>query len=124
MILQETPWEREHLGVRSSAVFHFEEGDSEQNIPSGVLDNREYEYQEATVPMNRIGLVNALLRSGFSFAEVAMHLTISPDALVVPAGIKKRMSMFSCHPAGPDELGIIFESIRFNGFCRVSILIS
>lgn len=110
MIIRETPWEKDNLGVASSAVFQFEEGDDA--LPGGVVDNRDYEYQEAVVPMKKVDLLNALLRCGFSFAEVAMHISVRLDDIAVPAMFSRRMEGLSYHPASREELDLILDTMR------------
>ena len=75
MRIKETPWEKENLGVDSSAVFYIEEDDTIAVIEE-IVKNNKYIYQEAVVPVTKTDLVNSLLEGGFRFAEVSMLLSV------------------------------------------------
>lgn len=111
MKLKETPWEKRNLGVNSSAVMVFEESDTLETLHRSVTENECYEYQEATVPMGRIDLLNALINQGFRFAEVAITTSMKPEC-VLPKAYQRRINDFSCHLADEDELCLIFDTIE------------
>lgn len=112
MIEKQTPWERENLGVRSSVVFQFEDGDDVKCLPESIADNHFYEYQEAVVPMGKVELLNRLLKAGFSFAEVAMHISANLEKIVVPSMFKRRLTDLSYHRSTADEWLLINEAMR------------
>lgn len=114
MRIKETPWEKENLGVESSAVFYIEECDTGAILEEKVVDNSEYIYQEAVVPTTRIDLLNLLLRNGFRFAEVAMQQSVKlPSSL--PKAFERHARNFSFRLANEDEINQVYHSI-VNGY--------
>ncbi len=111
MQIKETPWEIKNLGVASSAVFQFDEFDTAESLDESVLDNRDYEYQEAVVPAGNVDLLNRLLSSGFRFSELAIHIDMKPYGQLTEP-LKRRLGAFSYHLADEEELRMILACLR------------
>ena len=111
MRIKETPWEKENLGVDSSAVFYIEEDDTIAVIEE-IVKNNKYIYQEAVVPVTKTDLVNSLLEGGFRFAEVSMLLSVKIPS-VLPRIFKRHVNDFSFHVADETDIEQVFESIKY-----------
>ena len=110
MKIKETPWERENLGVESSAVFFIEEDDTRAVLDQEIANNRKYQYLEAVVPTSRVDLLNALLESGFRFAELAIQQS-TKTSYALPKIYERHARDFSFQLAKEDEIKDIYGAI-------------
>lgn len=104
MKIIETPWESRNLGVRSSIEFYFEASDSLKELEVKVLDNNDYSYQVAHIPVGNIAVVNLLLFHGFKFAETKIELTADLREISLPSMFERFSKGLGYHSATDEEM--------------------
>lgn len=111
-----TPWENRNLGVESSIEFYFEPMDSADGLGVDVLNNNDYMYQVAHVPVGNIGVINTLLKHGFEFAETKIELTADLKNLILPAMFERFSDGLGYHPATNEEAETIKAAMMVGMF--------
>lgn len=112
MFVKETPWETRNLGVKSSAEFYFESTDTVETLTEEVLRNTTYAYQVAHIPAGKIDILNALLNTGFYFAETKILMSADLNTYTLPEKFKVAMSGLKYHEANATELELIYKKMR------------